>query len=92
MTIPDGQIWMLHHVGTAYYWTRWLDAPLRDDRVVVMGLPCRVVAVVDDACGESKVFVERVLVDGVECVVREVQMSLSRDQSEARFEAWRVQV
>lgn len=51
---------MLHHVGTAYYWTRWLDAPLRDDRVVVMGLPCRVVAVVDDACGESKVFVERV--------------------------------
>ena len=60
MTIPDGQIWMLHHVGTAYYWTRWLDAPLRDDRVEVMGLPCRVVAVVDDACGESKVFVERV--------------------------------
>jgi hypothetical protein len=35
---------------------------------------------------------ERVLIDGVECVVREVQMSLSRDQSEARFEAWRVQV
>ena len=64
MNIPDGQVWMLHHVGTAYYWTRWLDAPLRDDRVVVMGLPCRVVAVVDDACGESKVFVERVLVDG----------------------------
>lgn len=51
---------MLHHTGTAYYWTRWLDAPLRDDRVVVMGLPCRVVAVVDDACGESKVYVERV--------------------------------
>ena len=49
MTIPDGQIWMLHHVGNAYYWTRWLDAPLRDDQVEVMGLPCRVVAVVDDA-------------------------------------------
>ena len=37
------------------------DAPLRDDRVVVMGLPCRVVAVVDDVCGESKVYVERVM-------------------------------
>lgn len=23
MDIPDGQVWMLHHVGTAYYWTRW---------------------------------------------------------------------
>lgn len=66
MIIPDGQIWMLHHTGTAYYWTRWLDAPLRDDRVVVMGLPCRVVAVVDDACGESKVFVERVWIDDVQ--------------------------
>ncbi len=51
---------MLYHTGAAYYWTRWLDAPLRDDRVDVMGLPCRVVAVVDDVCGESKVFVERV--------------------------------
>lgn len=60
MTIPDGQIWMLHHTGHAYYWVLWLDAPLRDDVVHVMGLPCRVVAVVDDVCGESKVFVERV--------------------------------
>lgn len=33
MTIPDGQIWMLHHTGHAYYWTRWLDAPLVDDKV-----------------------------------------------------------
>lgn len=60
MTIPDGQIWMLHHVGNAYYWVKWRDKPLRDDVVHVMGLPCRVVAVVDDVCGESKVFVERV--------------------------------
>lgn len=60
MIIPDSQIWTLHHTGNAYYWTRWLDAPLRDDVVHVMGLPCRVVSVVDDACGESKVFVERV--------------------------------
>ena len=35
---------------------------------------------------------ERVLIDGVECVVRNVQLELSRDRSEARFEAWRVQV
>lgn len=57
MTIPDGQIWMLHHTGTAYYWTRWLDAPLRDDVVHVMGLPCRVLMVVHERDGWSRVCV-----------------------------------
>jgi len=65
MTIPDGQIWTLHHTGHAYYWTLWRDAPLVDDKVDVMGLPCRVLAVVDDVCGESKVFVERVYECGI---------------------------
>lgn len=37
MTIPDGQIWTLHHTGHAYYWTRWRDAPLIGDKVDVMG-------------------------------------------------------
>ena len=60
MIIPDYQLQSLRTQGYAHYRVPTSDAPMRDDRVTVMGLPCRVVAVVDDACGESKVFVERV--------------------------------
>ena len=60
MIIPDYQLQSLRTQGYAHYRVPTSDAPLRDDQVEVMGLPCRVVAVVDDACGESKVFVERV--------------------------------
>lgn len=35
---------------------------------------------------------ERVLIDGVECVVCDVQLELSRNKEEARFEARRVAV
>ena len=57
MTIPDGQIWMLHHTGAAYYWTRWLDAPRADDFVQVDGRECRVLMVVHERDGWSKVCV-----------------------------------
>lgn len=60
MIIPDYQLQSLRTQGYAHYRVPTSDAPMRDDQVTVGEVCCRVVAVVDDACGESKVFVERV--------------------------------
>ena len=57
MIIPDGQIWMLHHTGHAYYWTLWRDAPRTNEFVDVDGKECRVLIVRHEGDGWSKVCV-----------------------------------
>lgn len=58
MTIPEYQSYALTTTGHGYYRVHWRDAPSRDDQVVVGGMRCRVVAVVHEDGGESKVYVE----------------------------------
>jgi len=58
MIIPDYQLQSLHTTGHGYYRVKWCDAPSRDDQVVVGGMRCRVIQVVHEDGGESKVYVE----------------------------------
>jgi len=58
MIIPDYQLHSLHTTGHGYYRVKWCDAPSRDDQVVVGGMRCRVIQVVHEDGGESKVYVE----------------------------------
>jgi len=58
MIIPDYQLHSLHTQGYAQYRVPTSDAPSRDDQVVVGGMRCRVIQVVHEDGGESKVYVE----------------------------------
>jgi len=58
MIIPDYQLQSLRTTGHGYYRVKWCDAPSRDDQVVVGGMRCRVIQVVHEDGGESKVYVE----------------------------------